>query len=93
LNPAKALPCLFFRGVAGYSPLLTQSKAEDMDFGKQGGLHWGLSAGYETAWGLFIEYAYTQTYFAVTDTSFLPGMEQFDINLVYSKSGLSLGTK
>jgi hypothetical protein len=93
LNPAKALPGLFFRGVAGYSLLLSQSKAEDMDFGKKGGLHWGLSAGYETAWGFFVEYAYAQTYYAVTDCSYYPGMEAFDINLVYSRSGFSIGYK
>jgi hypothetical protein len=93
VNPAKALPGLFFKGMVGYSLLLSQSKAEDMDFGKKGGLHWGFSAGYETAWGFFLEYAYTQTYYAVTDCSYYPGMEAFDINLVYSKSGVSIGYK
>jgi hypothetical protein len=93
LNPAKALSGLFFRGMVGYSLLLSQSKAEDMDFGKQGGLHWGLSAGYETEWGFFAEYTYTQTYYAVTGCSYYPGMEKFDINLVYSRSGASIGYK
>jgi hypothetical protein len=89
LNPAKALPGFYFRGIAGYSILLEHGR----DHGKQGGLHWGLSAGYETAWGFFVEYAYTQTYYAETDCSYYPGMEKFDVNLVYSKSGLAIGYK
>lgn len=95
LNPAKALPGLFFRGVVGYSLLLQQSKAEDIDADKKGGLHWGVSVGYETAWGFFVEYAYTQTYAAVgvPADSMGPSTPAFDIDFEYGKSSLFIGYK
>jgi hypothetical protein len=97
LNPAKVLPGLYFRGMVGYSVLLQQSKAEDMDGDKKGGLHWGLAAGYETAWGFFFEYAYAETRCAagMPETPMGGGMTMpaFDIDLAYYRSSFSVGYK
>jgi hypothetical protein len=95
LNPVKALPGIFFRGVIGYSLLTQQSKAEEYDWEKKGGLHWGLSLGYETAWGLFVEYAYTQTYSALglPVDSMGPGTPSLDIDFEYGKSSILIGYK
>jgi hypothetical protein len=92
LNPAKVLPGLYFRGMVGYSALLQQSKAEELDGDKKGGLHWGLSAGYETAWGFFFEYAYAETRCAVGMPAMSP-MPAFDIDLTYYRSSVSVGYK
>lgn len=95
LNPAKALPGLYFRGTIGYSLLLQQSKAEELNCDKKNGLHWGLAAGYETAWGFFFEYAYTETSSTIgfiKDLQF-PGQPAYDVDLVYYKSSLSIGYK
>jgi hypothetical protein len=89
LNPAKFLPGLFCRGVAGYSLFLEWDQGADGSWGdEKGGLHWGLSAGYETDWGFFIEYVFAQTYFSRE-------MQAFDAetNFVYRKSGLAIGYK
>jgi hypothetical protein len=89
LNPAKSLPGLFFRGVVGYSLFLEWDQGDNSSWGdKKGGLHWGLSGGYETDWGFFIEYAYTQTYFACE----VKGLDT-ETNFVYSKSGVAIGYK
>jgi hypothetical protein len=89
LNPAKSLPGLFFRGVAGYSLFLEWDQGDNSSWGdKKGGLHWGLSTGYETDWGFFIECAYTQTYFSCEVKGF-----DAETNFVYSKSGLAIGYK
>jgi hypothetical protein len=95
LNPAKVLPGLYFRGTVGYSVMLQQSKAKELNCDKKGGLHWGLGAGYETAWGLFFEYAYAETRSAVgfiKDLQFT-GQPAYDVNLVYYRSSLSIGYK
>jgi hypothetical protein len=89
LNPTKSLPGLFFRGVAGYSLFLEWDQGDNSSWGdRKGGLHWGLSTGYETDWGFFIEYAYTQTHFACE----VKGLH-VETNFVYSKSGLAVGYK
>jgi hypothetical protein len=95
LNPAKTLPGLFFRGIIGYSLLLQQSKAEEYDWDKKGGLHWGMSVGYETAWGFFVEYAYTQTYavLGLPAGAMGPSSPALDIDFEYGKSSIFIGYK
>jgi hypothetical protein len=89
LNPAKSLPGLFCRGVAGYSLFLEWDQGDNSSWGdEKGGLHWGLSAGYETDWGFFIEYVFAQTHFSREIQGF-----DAETNFVYSKSGLAIGYK
>ncbi|MDR2509839.1 MAG: hypothetical protein LBC77_04250 [Spirochaetaceae bacterium] len=93
LHPSKSFKELFIRGNIGYALCLKhEEKPEDADVSKTangGGLYWGIAAGFEFDWGLIIEGSYSENHWPVgIEQTGYPSME---INLVYSKIGVSVG--
>jgi hypothetical protein len=90
VNPSQNFSGLFVRGIIGYTLFLQWDQQPDEGAwgDRGGGLHWGVATGYEFDWGLFVEYAYTQSYFTC-DVNGAPLTTDF----TYGKSGLAIGYK
>jgi hypothetical protein len=103
INPLKNLKEFFLRGSIGYAAFTSfepNSEPQGMERGdRKGGLHWGISVGFEAGWGLFVEYDYSQS-FVSSDTkvdpaiaSYFNGPTTMTTDFVYGKSGVTIGYK
>jgi hypothetical protein len=93
LHPVNSFQELFLRGNIGYVVCLTQDeKPKKPGVTKsptQGGLYWGVAAGFEFNWGLIVECSYSQNYWKSTIEQ--TGQPDMELDLSYSKIGISLG--
>ena len=93
LHPAKSFQELFLRGNIGYVFCLTQEEKPEtpgvVKSPKQGGLYWGVAAGFEFNWGLIVECSYSQNYW--TGEVEMTGYPNMDLDFSYSKIGVAAG--
>jgi hypothetical protein len=95
LHPAKSFQELFLRGNIGYMVPLTHTEKPETSGvtkkAKQGGLYWGVAAGFEFDWGLIVECSYSQNYYQVEIEQ--TGAPDMLLDMSYSKIGISVGYK
>jgi hypothetical protein len=89
LNPITTVPEIFFRGNLGCA-IFNMSDSDHLSR-TNGGLTWGLGAGYEFPFGLFIEAIYSFYYSSTERDSSASQVIKYDFT--YSKLGLNVGYK
>lgn len=104
VNPSKTIPGLFLRGSIGYTLFLDfdqEPKVPGVEIiDRSGGLYWGVSAGYEFDWGLFVECTYAQARF-IQNVRYDPSLaalfglstDDLPMNLMHNQPGFSIGYK
>jgi hypothetical protein len=95
LHPVKSFQELFLRGNIGYVLCLSQDQKPEVSGvtkkPTEGGLYWGVAAGFEFSWGLIAECSYSYNYWkgVIAQT----GQPDINLDFSYGKIGISLGYK